>query len=59
MAAGYLFDLPLSFFQQAVVTNGVFDPEKAEAYGYSPAQYPAIRKFLGLEEEAKPVQEED
>lgn len=50
MPEGYLYDLPRSFYQQAVVTNDKFDPDKAEALGYSPAQFPAIIKLLGLDQ---------
>lgn len=62
MSAGFLFDLPRNFFEQAVVTDGEFDPEKAEALGYSEAQYLAIIEFLGLDSKdtqpLKPTEEE-
>lgn len=44
-----LYDLPVSFYQQACVTDGKFDPKKAAALGYSPAQFVAIKEALGLE----------
>jgi hypothetical protein len=46
---GYLYDMSRSYYEQAVVTDGAFDPEKAAALGYSEAQFPAIEKFLGLD----------
>jgi hypothetical protein len=49
MPEGYLYDLSLSFYQQAVVTDGQFDPEKAAALGYSSAQFTVIQEFLGLD----------
>ena len=49
MATGYLYDLPLSFYQNAVVTDGAFDEDKAAALGYNRAQFAAIEKFLGLD----------
>ena len=51
MPEGYLYDLSLSFYQQAVVTDGQFDPEKAAALGYSSAQFSIIQRFLGLEDD--------
>lgn len=51
MAADFLFDLPLNFYQNAVVTDGAFDPGKALALGYNEHQLPAIEKFLGLDKE--------
>ena len=46
--AEFLYDLPIGFYQQAVMTDGKFDPAKAAGLGYSPAQFPAIQKFLEL-----------
>jgi hypothetical protein len=46
---GYLYDLPLNFYQHSVVTDGKFDPEKAAALGYSTAQFTVIEEFLGLD----------
>jgi len=57
---GYLYDLPLSFYQEGCVTDGQFDPEKAAALGYSEAQFEAIEKFLGLDKvDTAPLEEPD
>lgn len=55
--ADILYDLPISFYQQACVTDGEFDAEKAAALGYSPAQFGAIKEALGLSD--PPESEED
>lgn len=50
--ASFLYDLPVEFYQNAIVTDGVFDAEKATALGYNESQFAAIEKFLGLEKAA-------
>lgn len=47
--AEFLYDQPRDYFKYGCCTDGVFDPEKATALGYSPAQLSAIEEFLGLE----------
>ena len=49
MPEGYLYDMSRSYYEQAVVTDGQFDPEKAAALGYSSAQFSIIQQFLGLD----------
>lgn len=49
--AEFLYDLPVSFYQQACVTDGKFDAEKAAALGYSEAQFIVIKDALGLQVE--------
>lgn len=57
---GYLYDLPRSFYENGVVTDGQFDPEKAAALGYSEAQFEAIEAFLGLDKvDTAPLEEPD
>jgi hypothetical protein len=55
--ADYLFDLSKNFWEQAVLTDGKFDADKAAERGYSPAQYPAIKEFLGLDYDTAPLDE--
>lgn len=47
--AGYLFDLPLSFYRNACMTDGNFDPQKASELGYSTAQLSLIEEALTSE----------
>ena len=51
--AEFLYDQPRNYFLYGCTTDGKFDPEKAAALGYSPAQFSAIEEFLGVEEEAR------
>lgn len=45
----YLYDQPRDYFKHGCCTDGKFDPEKAKALGYSPAQYGEIQEFIGDE----------
>lgn len=51
--AEFLYDQPRDYFKHGCTTDGVFDPEKAKALGYSPAQLSAIEEFLGLEDSTR------
>ena len=55
MANDFLYDLPVDFYRNGCTTDGKFDPEKAEALGYSEAQFPAIKKFLGEDYDTAPL----
>jgi hypothetical protein len=61
--ADFLYDLPRIFYENGVVTDGKFDEDKATELGYGPAQFEAIKKFLGLPDDTPTqklnVQEED
>lgn len=48
--AEFLYDQPRDYYKHGCCTDGVFDPEKAAKLGYSPAQFDAIKEFLGLED---------
>lgn len=47
--AEYLYDQPRDYYKHGCCTDGKFDPEKAKALGYGPAQLDAIREFIGEE----------
>lgn len=47
--AEFLYDQPRQYFLYGCCTDGVFDPEKAKALGYGPAQFDAIKEFIGEE----------
>jgi hypothetical protein len=47
--ADFLYDMSRNYYEQAVVTDGQFDPKKAAALGYSSAQFTVIQQFLGLD----------
>lgn len=49
--AEFLFDCSRDFFIVGCCTDGVFDPKKAAALGYSEAQFDAIKEFIGSEPE--------
>jgi hypothetical protein len=52
--SAYLYDQPIEYYRHGCTDkNGKFDPKKAAALGYSPAQFAAIKAALGDEEKGQ------